>query len=194
MRELVATLALGLSFLYVPLALAAGPVSTPPGSVATPPPAPPPSPPPPTGLGTVNPFATLPNPGSTSFQPGVANPFDNPHPMLPWGDGQIGGQRYGPVVRYWQQQPEIVYSVVLVGLPEEEPTSGSEPQSQPGTPLQGALVAKAKSQPKPQDVTVPGSWIAETTRGYVHMPRWALQEIGGGRYQWVLIGAWFQPK
>ena len=55
-------------------------------------------------------------------------------------------------------------------------------------------MAKAKSQPEPQDVTVPRLLDRRDHPGYVHMPRWALQEIGGGRYQWVLVGAWFQPK
>ena len=197
-RILIAgTLALALVTIPVGLGLAAGPTTT-----ATPPPAVstqlPTAPPPPAalgpGLGTPNPFATLGNPGSTSFQPGVANPQSNPHPMLPWGDGQIGGERYGQVIRYWEQHPQIVYNVEIVLVTEEEIRPESEPQGQPGAPIQGALQAKAGRPREPQSVTVPGSWIAETTRGYVHMPRWALQELGAGRYQWVLIGAWFQPK
>ncbi len=195
MRELLATLVLLGSLTYVPLALAQGPsvTPTPPSQVPAqlPSPAPPPAPLGP-GLGSPNPFATLGNPGSTRFQPGLANPQSNPHPMLPWGDGQISGERYGPVIRYWEQQPQTVYSIVLVPVALEEAKPEAEPQSQPGTPTQAAL--EAKKQATPQDVTVPGSWIAETTRGYVHMPRWALQDIGGGRHRWVLVGAWFQPK
>lgn len=194
MRELLAALVLVSSLVYVPLALAAGPVATPsPPSTVTIPTPPPPPPPLGPGLGTPNPFATLGNPGSARFQPGVPNPQDNPHPMLPWGDGQIGGERYGQVVRYWEQQPQTVYSVLLVSISEEEAKPEGEPQSQPGTPTQGALEVKA-AKLAPQDVTVPGSWIVETTRGYVHMPRWVLQEVGGGRHQWAVVGAWFQPK
>jgi hypothetical protein len=189
-------LVLALVTIPATLGLAAGPstTATPPAAVATQLPT---APPPPAalgpGLGTPNPFATLGNPGSTSFQPGVANPQNNPYPMLPWGDGQIGGERYGQVIRYWEQHPQVVYNVELV-VTEEEIRLESEPQGQPGAPIQGALQAKAGRPREPQSVTVPGSWIAETTRGYVHMPRWALQELGGGRYQWVLIGAWFQPR
>jgi hypothetical protein len=188
---------LALVTIPVGLGLAAGPVATTtaPSSVAAQLPT---APPPPAalgpGLGTPNPFATLGNPGSTRFQPGVANPQNNPYPMLPWGDGQIGGERYGQVIRYWEQNPQTVYDVVLVLIPEEEALPEVEPGSQPGAPTQGALEAEARKRPEPQSVTVPGSYIAETTRGYIHMPRWALQEIGGGRHQWVLIGAWFQPK
>jgi hypothetical protein len=197
-RILIAgTLVVALVTIPVGLGLAAGPTTT-----ATPPPAVttqlPTAPPPPAplgpGLGTPNPFATLGNPGSTRFQPGVANPQNNPYPMLPWGDGQIGGERYGQVIRYWEQHPQIVYNVLLVLVSEEEARPEAEPQDQPGAPIQGALEAKAGRPREPQSVTVPGSWIAETTRGYVHMPRWALQEIGDGRHQWVLIGPWFQPK
>ena len=197
-RILIAgTLVLALVTLPVGLGLAAGPTTTatPPAAVSTQLPT---APPPPAalgpGLGTPNPFATLGNPGSTRFQPGVPNPQNNPYPMLPWGDGQIGGERYGQVIRYWEQHPQIVYNVVLVLVSEEEARPEAEPQDQPGAPAQGALEAKAGRPREPQSVTVPGSWIAETTRGYVHMPRWALQELGAGRYQWVLIGAWFQPK
>jgi hypothetical protein len=194
---IAATFGLALVTIPVGLGLAAGPVATatPPSAVATQLPT---APPPPAalgpGLGTANPFATLGNPGSTRFQPGVANPQNNPYPMLPWGDGQIGGERYGQVIRYWEQHPQIVYDVVLVPVSEEEAIREGEPQGQPSEPTQGALEAKARKQPEPRSVTVPGSYIAETTRGYVHMPRWALQEVGGGRHQWVLIGAWFQPK
>ena len=92
------TLVLALVTIPAALGLAAGPTTT-----ATPPPAVatqlPTAPPPPAalgpGLGTPNPFATLGNPGSTQFQLGVANPQNNPHPMLPWGDGQIGGSDTG---------------------------------------------------------------------------------------------------
>jgi hypothetical protein len=112
--------------------------------------------------------------------------------MLPWGDGQIGGERYGQVVRYWEQNPQTVYSVVLVPLSEEEAKPEGDPQSQPEAPFQGAL--EVKKQAEPRDVTVPASLIVETTRGYLHMPRWVLQDVGGGRHQWAWVGAWFQPK
>jgi len=195
MRELLATVVLVSSLAYVPVALAAGPSVTPsaPAQVPAQLPAPPPVPaalgP---GLGTPNPFATLGNPGSTSFQPGVANPQNNPYPMLPWGDGQIGGERYGQVVRYWEQNPQTVYSVVLVPIPEEETKLENEPQTQPEAPVLGVLAVTR--QPEPRDVTVPASLIVETTRGYLHMPRWVLQDVGGGRHQWAWVGAWFQPK
>lgn len=195
MRELLAIVVLVSSLAYVPVALAAGPSVTPtaPGQVPAQLPVPPPAPAPlGPGLGTPNPFATLANPGSTSFQPGLANPQNNPHPMLPWGDGQIGGERYGQVVRYWEQNPQTVYSVVLVPLSEEEAKPEGEPQSQPEAPAQGAL--EVKKQAEPRDVTVPASLIVETTRGYLHMPRWVLQDVGGGRHRWAWVGAWFQPK
>ena len=178
-------------------------------SVTLPPPPPPQIPPPLViGLGTPNPFATLANPGSTRFQQGVPNPQNNPHPMLPWGDGQIGGERYGQVIRYWQSQPETVSNVILVvpaaesATPEAAPPSSEpEPQNPPSTPSssppsapQAVLDTKLVRELRGQDVTVPGSWIVETTRGYIHMPRWALQGVGGGRHQWVLVGAWFQPR
>jgi hypothetical protein len=128
--------------------------------------------------------------------------------MLPWGDGQIGGERYGQVIRYWQNQPQTVSNVIFVGPAEESttpeaapPSSEAQPESQPSTPSssqpsapQAVLDTKLVRELRGQDVTVPASWIVETTRGYVHMPRWALQEVGGGRYQWVLVGAWFQPR
>lgn len=177
-------------------------------SVTLPPPAPgvPPAPGP--GLGTVNPFATLANPGSTRFQVGVPNPQNNPHPMLPWGDGQIGGERYGQVIRYWEQHPQVVENVILVALPEEEASPEARPEEPPDTTreeqpkgqsaappaLIRAADARVASAPRPQSVTVPGSWIVETTRGYIHMPRWVLQEVSGGRHQWALVGAWFQPR
>jgi hypothetical protein len=154
------------------------------------------------GLGTPNPFSSALNPGSADFRPGVCNPLNNPHPMLPWGDGQIGGERYGQVIRYWENQPQVVYNVIFVTPPAEEaappptepePQPQGEPSSQPSTP-QGALDAKAARPPEGRSVTVPAYWIVETTRGYLHMPRWALQEVGGGRYQWVLVGAWFHPR
>jgi hypothetical protein len=106
----------------------------------------------------------------------------------------MGGERYGQVVRYWEQNPQTVYSVVLVPIPEEEeakPESEAQ-RSPPETPIQGAL--EVKRQPEPRDVTVPASLIVETTRGYLHMPRWVLQDVGGGRHQWAWVGAWFQPK
>lgn len=213
----------------VPLAFAQV-TNTPPSSVGSPPlggpvalPTPPASvtivrrPPPPPfvqpvpcaggGLGQVNPPPSALNPGSTDFRPGVCNPLNDPHPMLPWGDGQIGGERYGQVVRYWQNQPQTVSNVIFVGLAEESttpeaapPSSEPQPQSQPSTPSsppsapQAMLDTKLVRELRGQDVTVPASWIVETTRGYIHMPRWALQEVGGGRYQWVLVGAWFQPR
>ena len=195
MRELLAIVVLVSSLAYVPVGLAAGPSVTPsaPGQVPAQLPVPPPAPAPlGPGLGTPNPFATLANPGSTRFQPGLPNPQNNPHPMLPWGDGQIGGERYGQVVRYWEQNPQTVYSVVLVPLSEEEAKPEGEPQSQPEAPAQGAL--EVKKQAEPRDVTVPASLIVETTRGYLHMPRWVLQDVGGGRHQWAWVGAWFQPK
>ena len=161
------------------------------------------------GLGRPNPFANAVPPASTPpFQTTVANPFNNPHPMLPWGDGQIGGERYGQVIRYWENRPQVVTDVIFVELPAEqpptpeavppvpEPPAQNEPgpsQGQPSAP-QAILEGKLHTKPQTQDVTVPGSWIVETTRGYIHMPRWALQEVGGGRYQWVLVGAWFQPR
>jgi hypothetical protein len=159
--------------------------------VVTPPPAPG------QGLGTPNDFATLANPGNTSFQPGVFNPFNNPHPMLPWGDGQIGGERFGQVIRYWENQPQTVYNVLfIVPAAQESSTSQPEPQSQvqPGAPSQGALDVRMVREPEPQSVTVPAYWIIETTRGYLHMPRWVLQEVGGGRYRWALVSGWFQPR
>ena len=76
---------------------------------------------------------------------------------------------------------------------EASPPQTEPPQGQPG-PAQGALDAQAAKQPEGRSVTVPAYWIVETTRGYIHMPRWALQEVGGGRYQWVLVGAWFHPR
>jgi hypothetical protein len=147
------------------------------------------------GLGTPNDFASLANTGNTSFQPGVFNPFNNPHPMLPWGDGQIGGERYGQVLRYWENQPQTVYNVRFEqqAAPPQE-LSSEPPATQPGTPTQGALDARAGSEPEPQSVVVPAYWIIETTRGYIHMPRWVLQEIGGGRYRWALVTGWFQPR
>ena len=225
-------LVLGLSVLLllapVPIALAAGPTSTntPPSSVnivvpgVTPPPLlnshpsrvttlqpsnPIVFPPTPScdGLGTPNTFASAAIAGTSDFRQGVCNPFNNPHPMLPWGDGQIGGERYGQVIRYWEQQAQLVENVILIlPVPQEEsaaPPEPSEPQGeqpgvqQPGTP-QGALQAKAVKEPERQTVTVPGARIVETTRGYIHMPRWVLRELGGGRYEWALVGAWFQPR
>ena len=205
--------------------------NTPPSSVGSPPPGGsvavptppasvtmvrrPPTPPPPPlvpcqggGLGQANSFAGLATPGTTQFAQGSCNPFDNPHPMLPWGDGQIGGQRYGQVIRYWENQPQTVSNVIFVALPAEEsttpeavpPVPEAPPQSQPSPPQaqpsapQAVLDGRLHRQLRGQDVTVPASWIVETTRGYIHMPRWALQEVGGGRYQWVLVGAWFQPR
>jgi hypothetical protein len=167
------------------------------------------------GLGTPNPFPNTVPPGSTPpFQTGIANPFNNPHPMLPWGDGQIGGERYGQVIRYWKQHPQVVENVIFVAaVPEEEARPEAkpqeppevkpegEPQGQPAAPPatiratgQGAVEARAAKAPQPQSVTVPDSWIVETTRGYIHMPRWVLQEVGGGLYQWAWVGAWFQPR
>lgn len=159
-------------------------------------PVPPPPATPQQGLGTPNDFATLATPGSTSFQPGVFNPFNNPHPMLPWGDGQIGGQRYGQVLRYWENQPQTVSNVRFeqAAAPPQELDSNPQPQGQPGTPS-GALSAKVVAkEPAPQSVTVPAYWIVETTRGYLHMPRWVLQEVGGGYYRWALVSGWFQPR
>ncbi len=179
-------------------------------SVTLPPAAPPPIPPalvP--GPGTPNPFASLPNPGSTRFQQGVANPQNNPHPMLPWGDGQIGGERYGQVIRYWEQRAQVVENVILVVItPEEEATPEAKPEAPPETKpetspqvqpaAQPATIratdARIAKAPQPQSITVPASWIIETTRGYIHLPRWVLQERGGDRYQWALVGAWFQPR
>jgi hypothetical protein len=170
--------------------------SVPPPSVPIVFPVPPPPATPQQGLGTPNDFATLGNPGNTSFQPGVFNPFDNPHPMLPWGDGQIGGQRYGQVLRYWENQPQTVYNVRFeqAAAPPQELDGNPQPQGQPSTPT-GALGAKVVVKaPDPQSVTVPAYWIIETTRGYFHMPRWVLQEIGGGYYRWALVTGWFQPR
>ena len=220
----VVALALCLLMLSGTIVLAAGPAvtPTPPGSVGIAPPGvtPPPllnshpssvttarpTPPivvPPTnpcsggGLGTPNSFASFATPGTTSFQPGVCNPFDNPHPMLPWGDGQIGGERYGQVIRYWEQQPQVVENVILV-LPVSQQEGSAPPESSPSpgqAPApQGALQAKAIKEPEAQSVTVPGARIIETTRGYIHMPRWVLRELGSGRYEWALVGAWFQPR
>jgi hypothetical protein len=191
-------LVLVLASIPLGFALAAGQTvtNTPPSSVSiAPAPVVPPATPG-TGLGQLNPFATLANPGNTSFQPGVPNPFDDPHPMLPWGPGQIGGERYGQVIRYWQNQPQTVYNVIFVVPPTQEstpPQTEPQPQGQPGPP-QGALDVQAAKQPEGRSVTVPAYWIVETTRGYVHMPRWALQEVGGGRYQWVRVSSWFQPR
>lgn len=161
------------------------------------------------GLGRPNPFSNTVPPASTPpFQTTIANPFNNPHPMLPWGDGQIGGERYGQVIRYWENHPQVVSNVIFIEMPVEEPAppeavppvpeppaqnQPSPPQAQPSAP-QAVLGGKLHKQLRGEDVTVPRSWIVETTRGYVHMPRWALQEVGGGRYQWVLVGAWFQPR
>jgi hypothetical protein len=170
--------------------------SVPPPSVAIVIPMPPPPPPPPgQGLGTPNDFATLATSGNTTFTPGVFNPFNNPHPMLPWGDGQIGGQRYGQVVRYWENQPQTVYNVRFeqAAAPPQELDGNPQPQGQPSTPT-GVLSAAVKKEPEPQSVTVPAYWIIETTYGYFHMPRWALQEVGGGYYRWALVSAWFQPR
>ena len=172
MRALAIPLALALSLSQISMAQAAGPVvTTPPSSVSLP-----------------QPVVPAPTPPSNTFN-------NDPHPMLPWGPGQIGGARYGPVIRYWEQQPQTVYGVVLVPIPQEEAKPEGEPPSQPSqpeTPSQGALEARKRAEP--QDVTVPGSLIVETTRGFIHMPRWVLQETGGGRHQWAWVGAWFQPK
>jgi hypothetical protein len=159
----------------------------------------PPTPATPTqGLGTPNDFATLGNPGNTSFQPGVFNPFDNPHPMLPWGDGQISNARYGQVIRYWENQPQTVNNVRFEqqAAPPQELNGNppAQPQGQPSTPT-GVLDAKLEAkESEAQSVTVPAYWIIETQRGYLHMPRWVLQEIGGGRYRWALVTGWFQPR
>ena len=170
--------------------------SVPPPSVPIVFPVPPSPAPPPQGLGTPNDFATLATPGNTSGQPGVFNPFNNPHPMLPWGDGQIGGQRYGQVLRYWENQPQTVYNVRFeqAAAPPQELDGNPQPPGQPSTPT-GALSAKVvPKEPDSQSVTVPEYWIVETTRGYFHMPRWVLQEIGGGYYRWALVTGWFQPR
>jgi hypothetical protein len=176
-------------------------------SVTLPPPAPPVTAPLPVGLGRPNPFPnTVPPTSTPPFQANFVNPFNNPHPMLPWGDGQIGGERYGQVIRYWEQQPQRVYNVILIVVAEEEAAPEAQPdakpqgegaappQNEPAAPRQGALDARSGTSRQPQSVVVPASWIVETTRGYLHMPRWALQEVGGGRYQWVLVGAWFHPR
>ena len=159
-------------------------------------PVPPPPAKPEQGLGTVNDFATLATPGNTSFQPGVFNPFNNPHPMLPWGDGQIGGQRYGQVLRYWENQPQTVSNVRFeqAAAPPQEVDSTPQPQSPPSTPTGGLTAKPVAKETDPQSVTVPAYWIIETTRGYLHMPRWALQEVGGGYYRWALVSGWFQPR
>lgn len=168
------------------------------------------------GIGKPNPFPNTVPPGATPpFQTGIANPFNNPHPMLPWGDGQIGGERYGQVIRYWEQHPQVVDNVILVTVvPEEEakpeakpeeppvePKPEGQPQGQPAVPPatirstpQGAVDGRTARAPQPQSVTVPRSWIVETTRGYIHLPRWVLQDLGGGRYQWAVVGTWFQPR
>jgi hypothetical protein len=160
-------------------------------------PVPPPPATPTQGLGTVNDFATLGDPGNTSFQPGVFNPFDNPHPMLPWGDGQVGAQRYGQVIRYWENQPQTVHNVRFEqqAAPPQE-LNGNPPaqQGQPAAPGQGALDAKLSREPAARSVTVPAYWIIETQRGYLHMPRWVLQEVGDGRYRWALVSGWFQYR
>ena len=159
-------------------------------------PVPPPPATPADGLGAPNDFATLGNPGNTSFQPGVFNPFDNPHPALPWGDGQIGGARYGQVLRYWENQPQTVNNVRFEqqAAPPQELNGNPQPQGQPSTPT-GVLSAKVVTkEPEPQSVTVPAYWIIETQRGYLHMPRWVLQEVGGGYYRWALVTGWFQPR
>jgi hypothetical protein len=56
------------------------------------------------------------------------------------------------------------------------------------------VVVTRTPEPRKVSVTVPESWIIETTRGYIHMPRWVLRELGGGQYEWAWVGAWFQPR
>ena len=196
MLRLPAVVAVTLSLLALSIApvLAAPPTLLPsgPSSVTVPPSPPPPAPNVTIGCGAGN--VDLCNPNS-------------PHPMFPWGPGQIGGERYGQVIRYWEQQPQVVNNVILV-LPEgqqQETPPQSEPQQQgppaappptigPAPAQGGAVEPQVAKAPPPQTVTVPGARIIETTRGYIHMPRWVLRELGDGRYEWAWVGAWFQPR
>lgn len=218
---IVATLFIGLG---VPRTLAQTATNTPPSSVsiapptATPPIAVPPAvvnqyppqvtlrprpvptvPPPLPACGTGD-FPTLGNTGTARCDPFLLNP----HPMLPWGPGQIDNARYGQVIKYWREHPQVVENVILIPLPADEPAKPEEPQGspqgqpegQPASPAQNALNVLVTRTPEPRrvSVTVPEAWIVETTRGYIHMPRWVLRELGGGRYEWAMVGAWFQPR
>lgn len=102
----------------------------------------------------------------------LRTPHNNPYPVLPWGDGQLGAAGvYGAPVRTWEM-PERSFVLDLM------------------VPQPGSLPATWESVP----VTVPGYVVVETTRGYGYPGRWTVVQVALGGYRWQWVPPAFYPK
>lgn len=162
-------------------------VSVAPAQVGQPPtnaPSPVAPPPPPNTL----PNPPMPNPFPNFFNPQspdpnlrnpfippsntLRTPFNNPYPVLPWGDGQLGAAGvYGTTIRNWEMPEQSFVLEVMVPQP-------------------GSLPATWEVVP----VTVPAYIVVETTRGYGYPGRWAVVQVAVGGYQWQWLPATFHFK
>ena len=107
-----------------------------------------------------------------AFAQGAPTPTSPPHPSMPWSGVPYSGRAsYGSVVRYIEVPPQQM--VINVYLPGPGSFSGEYEQ---------------------QVIEIPGYVVAETTTGYIHPPRWSVQQVTPGVYQWVALPEQFEPK
>ncbi|MBI2153826.1 MAG: hypothetical protein HYV92_09070 [Candidatus Rokubacteria bacterium] len=124
---------------------------------------------------SAQPLPVPPAPGSnTPPTQGNVTGFPNtfPHPTNPW-TGVTNPNRaiQGSVIGYIQiPSQQVVIQVYVPG---------------PGS-FSGGYEA--------QVIEIPGYVVAETTTGYIYPPRWGLQEVTPGVYQWVPLPEQFQAK
>ena len=117
---------------------------------------------------------TTPSPGTPGwpwwhawnpYHPNYPHPSTNPYRM---GADVV---TYGQVVRYVEVPSQQV--VIQVYVPGPGSLSGMYEQ---------------------QVIEIPGYVVAETTTGYIYPPRWSVQQITPGVYQWVALPEQFQPR
>ena len=120
--------------------------------------------------------AFAPPPSGQNVRPTQRNitnlPNDFPTPTQPWyGVPSPMRGNYGSVVQYIQIPPQQV--LIQVYVPGPGSFSGEYEQ---------------------QVIEIPGYVVAETTTGYIYPPRWSVQQLTPGVYQWVALPEQFQAK
>ncbi len=114
--------------------------------------------------------------------------FPSPHPTMPWfGLPYPGAAGYGIVPDRRPKAQDVGLYGTVTGYIEVPPQQVVVPVYVPGP---GSFSGNYEQQ----IVEIPGYVVTETTTGYLHPERWALEQMTVGVYQWRVLPQFFARK
>jgi hypothetical protein len=127
-------------------------------------------------------------------------PNDFAHPSLPWSyfAPPFGSGSYGklveippagtplppPTVPWWRRQWAWGQVIQYIEVPAQHVA----------IPVPRAVADSLPLEWHPAVVTIPAYYVAETTAGYYHFPRWSVEQSSYGVYEWRLLPGQFVRK